>query len=338
MITKIYRKIIEFIRSEWKILTIFAIVIFITNCPVNCYVITGGGTISATDRVEVEGSKKSKGSIHLAYVSELKGTIYTYLLSYIIPSYERESLDDYKYNKNESEKDIQFRNNLLLNNSLNNAIYVAYNKANKKIEITSEKMFVYSITDKAKTDLQIGDEIVEVDGKKINNMEDIKNTIKDFGVNDEINIKVIRDEKELTCTAKLYIEKKQKLMGVLLMKDYEYKFDPKLTITFKKSEGGPSGGLMLSLEVYNQLSNTDITKGKKIVGTGTIDRDGNVGEIDGVKYKLMGAVDENADIFIAPTGDNYKEALKEKKKNNYKIKIIEAKTFDQVIEELSKLK
>lgn len=338
MFTNIYKKIKEFIRSEWKFLLIISIIIFITNCPVNCYVITGGGTISATDRVEVEGSKKSKGSIHLAYVSELKGTIYTYLLSYIIPSYERESLDDYKYNKNESEKDIQFRNSLLLNNSLNNAIYVAYKKADKKIEITSEKMFVYSITDKAKTDLQIGDEIVEVDGKKINNMEDIKNTIKDFGVNDEINIKVIRDEKELTCTAKLYIEKKQKLIGVLLMKDYGYKFDPKLTITFKKSEGGPSGGLMLSLEVYNQLSNTDITKGKKIVGTGTIDRDGNVGEIDGIKYKLMGAVDEKADIFIAPSGNNYKEAVKEKKKNNYKIKIIEAKTFDQVIEELSKLK
>lgn len=338
MFNNIYKKFKEFIRSEWKFLLVLAIIIFITNCPVNCYVITGGGTISATDRVDVEGSKKSKGSFHLAYVSELKGTIYTYLLSYIIPSYERESLDEYKYNKNESEKDIQFRNNLLLNNSLNNAIYVAYNKAEKKIEITSEKMYVYSISDKAKTSLQIGDEIVEVDGKKINNMDDIKNIIKDFGVNDDISMKVVRDNEETMCTAKLYIEGNQKLMGVLIMKDYNYKFDPKLTIKFKKSEGGPSGGLMLSLEVYNQLSNTDITKGKTIVGTGTIDRDGNVGEIDGVKYKLKGAEKENADVFIAPAGRNYKEAVKEKKKNKYKFKIIEAKTFDQVIEELNKLK
>lgn len=338
MFTNIYKKFKEFIRSEWKFLLVLSVIIFITNCPVNCYIITGGGTISATERVDVEGSKKSKGSFHLAYVSELKGTIYTYLLSYIIPSYERESLDEYKYNKNESEKDIQFRNNLLLNNSLNNAIYVAYNKAGKKIEIKSEKMYAYSITDKAITDLQIGDEIVEVDGKKINNMDDIKNIIKDFSINDDISIKVVRDNEETMCNAKLYIEGNQKLMGVLIMKDYNYKFDPKLTIKFKKSEGGPSGGLMLSLEVYNQLSNTDMTKGKTIVGTGTIDRDGNVGEIDGVKYKLKGAEKEDADVFIAPAGRNYKEAIKEKKKNNYKFKIIEAKTFDQVVEELNKLK
>ena len=338
MFTNIYIKIKEFIRSEWKFLLVLSIVIFITNCPVNCYVITGGGTISATDRVDVEGSKKSRGSFHLAYVSELKGTIYTYLLSYIIPSYERENLDEYKYNKNENQKDIEFRNNLLLNNSLNNAIYVAYNKAGKKIEITSEKMFIYSITEKAITNLQIGDEIVEVDGKKVNTMDELKEVIKNFGINEEINIKVIRNEKETTCTAKLYIEKNQRLLGVLIMKDYSYKFNPKITMKFKRSEGGPSGGLMLSLEVYNQLSNTDITKGKTIVGTGTIDRDGNVGEIDGIKYKLMGAIKKKADVFIAPSGSNYKEALKEKKKNNYKIKIIEAKTFDQVIDELNKLK
>ena len=159
-----------------------------------------------------------------------------------------------------------------------------------------------------------------------------------LGVNDDISIKVNRNNKQIDCTAKLYIENNQKLMGILLMKDYNYKFDPKLTIKFKKSEGGPSGGLMLSLEVYNQLSNTDITKGKTIVGTGTIDRDGNVGEIDGIKYKLKGAVEKGAEVFIAPSGDNYKEAVKEKKKNNYKIEIIEAKTFDQVIEELNKLK
>ena len=338
MFTKIYRKLIEFIRSEWKVLTFFAIVIFITNFPVNYYIITGGGTISATDRIDVEDKNKSKGSFHMAYVSELKGTIYTYLLSYIIPSYERESLDDYKYDKTEDENDVLFRNNLLLSNSLNNAIYVAYNKAGKTVEIKSEKLYVYYITDKAETDLKIGDEILEVDGKKIDGVDSLKDVVKDFKENDTINIKIKRDDEVSDKTVKVYKEKDRLLIGVSLMKDYNYKFDPRVEFTFKSSEGGPSGGLILSLEIYNQLTKKDITNGKKIVGTGTIDRDGNVGEIDGIKHKLSGAVKEDADIFIAPSGSNYKEALKEKKKNNYKIKIIEAKTFDQVIDELSKLK
>ena len=92
----------------------------------------------------------------------------------------------------------------------------------------------------------------------------------------------------------------------------------------------------MSLEIYSQLINKDITRGRKIVGTGTISEDGEVGEIDGVKYKLRGAVKNKAQIFITPSGDNYKEAVKEKKKNNYKIKIIEAKNFKQVLEELAK--
>ena len=92
----------------------------------------------------------------------------------------------------------------------------------------------------------------------------------------------------------------------------------------------------MSLEIYSQLINKDITRGRKIVGTGTISEDGEVGEIDGVKYKLRGAVKNKAQIFIAPSGNNYKEAVKEKKKNNYKIKIIEAKNFKQVLEELAK--
>ena len=90
MVNTIYKKIKDFIQREWKFLLIIFLLIFITRFPVDCYVITGGGIISATDRVHVTGARKKSGSFNLAYVSELKGTIYTYLLSYIVPSFERE--------------------------------------------------------------------------------------------------------------------------------------------------------------------------------------------------------------------------------------------------------
>ena len=83
MVNTIYKKIKDFIQREWKFLLIIFLLIFITRFPVDCYVITGGGIISATDRVHVTGARKKSGSFNLAYVSELKGTIYTYLLSYI---------------------------------------------------------------------------------------------------------------------------------------------------------------------------------------------------------------------------------------------------------------
>ena len=64
---------------------------------------------------------------------------------------------------------------------------------------------------------------------------------------------------------------------------------------------------------------------------------GNVGEISGVKYKLAGAVKENSDIFLVPSGENYKEAIKEQKEHNYDIEIVEVKTFDEALDYLKKL-
>jgi len=88
------------------------------------------------------------------------------------------------------------------------------------------------------------------------------------------------------------------------------------------------------LAIYNRLITEDLTSGKVIVGTGTIDSDGNVGPIGGVKYKLKGAEKEGAAIFFVPSGDNYEEALKEKKKHKYKIEVVEVKTLKDAIEYL----
>ena len=49
MVNTIYKKIKDFIQREWKFLLIIFLLIFITRFPVDCYVITGGGIISATD-------------------------------------------------------------------------------------------------------------------------------------------------------------------------------------------------------------------------------------------------------------------------------------------------
>ena len=65
------------------------------------------------------------------------------------------------------------------------------------------------------------------------------------------------------------------------------------------------------------LSSDDITHGKKVVGTGTIDVYGNVGEIGGIKYKLMAASKKNADIVFVPEA-NYKEAKKIMDKEKYR--------------------
>jgi len=73
--------------------------------------------------------------------------------------------------------------------------------------------------------------------------------------------------------------------------------------------GGPSAGLMFTLGIIDKLRPADLTGGKIIAGTGTIDDEGNVGPIGGIPQKLVGAKAAGAQIFLVPI-DNCAEALK----------------------------
>jgi Lon-like protease len=70
--------------------------------------------------------------------------------------------------------------------------------------------------------------------------------------------------------------------------------------------GGPSAGLMWALGLYDLLTHGDLTDGRTIAGTGTIDRDGTVGPIGGILDKVVAAREAGADILLVPT-DNLGE-------------------------------
>ena len=84
------------------------------------------------------------------------------------------------------------------------------------------------------------------------------------------------------------------------------------------------------------LNKIDLTHGKKVVGTGTIESDGTVGEIGGVKYKVLGASKNGMDIFFCPK-ENYKEAVDVKTKRDLDIDIIKVSTLEDAIEYLNNL-
>ncbi|HEX2064574.1 MAG TPA: PDZ domain-containing protein [Acidimicrobiales bacterium] len=64
--------------------------------------------------------------------------------------------------------------------------------------------------------------------------------------------------------------------------------------------GGPSAGLMIALTVYDLVHPGDLTAGRTVAGTGTIDLDGAVGPVGGVRQKVEAAKDADADLFLVP--------------------------------------
>lgn len=64
--------------------------------------------------------------------------------------------------------------------------------------------------------------------------------------------------------------------------------------------GGPSAGLMFTLGVLDKITPANLADGRFIAGTGTIDENGNVGQIDGIPLKMIGARDAGATVFLVP--------------------------------------
>ena len=191
MLKRFYKEIRDFIKLEYKSILFLIILYIILNYPVNYYIIVGGGTDNINSRISVENKYKSKGSFNLSYVEELKGTILTYALSYIIPSYERENADDYKYTTDESIEDIEFRGDLDLKVSNENSKYWAYSLAKKEVTKKSSKIYVIFTSKDYDIPLKVGDEILSIDDTSFNNICEFQELFQTKNENDQVVVKVI---------------------------------------------------------------------------------------------------------------------------------------------------
>ena len=110
--------------------------------------------------------------------------------------------------------------------------------------------------------------------------------------------------------------------------------------------GGPSAGLMFTLECYQLFTRKNLSPNQKIAGTGTIDSNGKVGMIGGVDKKVIAASRQGMKVFFAPTDrpsgvkkgeTNYAEAVRTAKKIHTRMKIVPVARFEDALNYLEKI-
>lgn len=119
---------------------------------------------------------------------------------------------------------------------------------------------------------------------------------------------------------------------------YDIKYDecvPKININ-KSDSVGPSGGLMQTLAVYNSITDDDVTKGKRIMGTGGINLLGEATTIGGEKQKVVTAHNYLADIFFVPK-QNYESAKEKYDTLETNLQLVSVETFNDVINYLNNM-
>ncbi|MCM3337248.1 PDZ domain-containing protein [Paenibacillus sp. MER TA 81-3] len=233
-----------------------------------------------------------------------------------------------------------------MSNSQLGAVLAAYNHLSIPYKLESQGVYVVSNDPKlAHNELQTNDRILEVGGLKVDEFADLLQALQGRKAGETLQVKVQRGKETKLVNATLVEiqdgndpSKKRVGLGLYYGKKKDaVPTDRNKTVTFKESDiGGPSAGLMFTLELINRLSPGDLTQGHRIAGTGTIDLEGNVGPIGGVRHKVVAADRERAELFLVPEG-NYEEAQAKLKKMNTKMKLVPVRTLQDALQAIEQL-
>ena len=127
--------------------------------------------------------------------------------------------------------------------------------------------------------------------------------------------------------------------GSLMLSDYinyesgDIKLDDDTTLK-QININGSSVGLTYATYYYLKLNNYELKE--PVAMTGTIDSDGNVGPIEGIREKIIGAHKAHAKYVFVPER-NYADAMATKKEFGYKLDIYPVKSLADTVNYLNDL-
>jgi PDZ domain-containing protein len=153
--------------------------------------------------------------------------------------------------------------------------------------------------------LRKGDEVLEVGGDPVGSLDEVVSGVADAPEGEPVEVRVRRDgERQTVSLEREQVDGEQRI-GIELAPQYDFPFEVDFGID--SQIGGPSAGLMLSLAVYDVLTEGSLTDGGVVAGTGTVASDGSVGPIGGIDQKIAAARDDGASLFMVPP-DNCADA------------------------------
>jgi len=255
------------------------------------------------------------GNLYQLTVRRDEANIYVYLWSLLNSSYDlypREViLPDGVTPQELSEISIQN-----MRTSENVAIAVALKNIGYEIDSKGDGVAVVGLLEGSpvKDKLKKGDLINSINNTDIYSATEFISTLRTYSIGETVSIGLLREidgikeQIYIKTTLIEHVEYEGEPMVGFLATTVNERFDFPFEIDIKTGNvGGPSAGLMMALNVYNNLIPEDITNSKIIAGTGTIEIDGSVGPVGGIKQKIIAAKRAGAELILVPVA-NFEEA------------------------------
>ena len=123
----------KYIKNNYKFIICMILILIVFTIRFPYYIDAPGGISDVSDKKEIDGYDSS-GSFNLAYVREYRASIPTLIISLFNKDFKVLKQEDVMLDT-EDYKTYEIRDKILMDESISNAIYVAYTKANKDIKV-----------------------------------------------------------------------------------------------------------------------------------------------------------------------------------------------------------
>lgn len=299
------RNLFPKLYSRW-IVTLIAVfvVISLLVIPLPYFVMKPGAALPIGTSVLVDQRPvQKKGQFFLTTVRVRKALVWDYFHHFI--SKRMELVPEEKVVlMGESEQEYQQRQKLEMEQSQNFAIMAAFREAKHPLRVSNQGVKIIAFAKKRVAGLNVGDIIQKMDHKPIRSSNELIQYLQGKKPGQTVRLTLQRGQKQFEKVVSLIaLNPHQVGIGIVPMDQVKVVTRPPVHFQTEKI-GGPSAGLMFSLEITNRLLKQNLTHGQKIAGTGTIDAEGHVGQIGGIRYKIMGAAKQGIRLFFCPKDVN----------------------------------
>jgi PDZ domain-containing protein len=180
--------------------------------------------------------------------------------------------------------------------------------------------------------LRSGDVVIAAGGKPVAAPADLRRAIREAGTNRELSLVVERGKQEVRLQVRpTRGPEGTPVIGVIVSQAADITLPVDVEID-TGGVGGPSAGLAFALDLMEELGR-DVDRGNKIAVTGSLELDGTVGQIGGIKQKTVGVERADIEVFVVPAGENAREA----RRYADGIRILAVTTFQQALRALATL-
>jgi PDZ domain-containing protein len=211
------------------------------------------------------------------------------------------------------EENRQF-NRSLMTSAKDKAASVALERAGFEVTVRTTGAVVIDIGPEypVAAVLAPGDTVVAAAGEPVESAEDLVAVVGARAPGDtlELTVEPLGSTTRRRVEAELVArpgEPARAMLGITLESRPAYDFPVDVAIDSGRV-GGPSAGLAFALAILDRITPGLLTGGERIAVTGTIELDGSVGRVGGVRQKTEAAIEADARVFVVPA-DEEAEAL-----------------------------